>query len=103
MADLEKVTFRRIAAPAGAHPSLQLWEMVATTGEVFARAEIYVAPTQWGVRLADRAPALSDSDLLRLVAKLLVWDAGCTTDTVDVVLGRTHDHHALVRVGADYV
>jgi len=55
------------------------------------------------VRLADGAPELDPSALLELVSRLLVWEAGCRAETVDVVLSRTHEHYALVRVGGDYV
>jgi hypothetical protein len=55
------------------------------------------------VRVHDRAPNVEDDDLLRLIARLLVWHAKCPTDTVDVVLGRTHEHHTLVKVGPDFV
>lgn len=88
----------RIAAQAQQH-----WDFKDESGWVFARAEIFEGAEQWGVRVHDRAPAMEDADLLRLVAKLLVWHARCPTDTVDVVLGRTHEHHTLVKVGADYV
>lgn len=105
--NLGRVTFRPYegaapAAPAGAR-AVQRWEFLAPEGHVFAQAEVFEGEDQWGVRLADTAPAISDSDLLRLVARMLVWDIGCKADTVDVVLGRTHEHHALVRVGGDYV
>lgn len=81
----------------------QHWDFRDENGFVFARAEVFEGREQWGVRLHDRAPHLDDADLLRLVAKLLVWHAGCPTETVDVVLGRTHEHHTLVRVGGDYI
>ena len=64
---------------------------------------MFEGPEQWGVRVHDRAPQLEDSEILRLVARLIVWHAKCPTDTVDVVLGRTHEHHTLVKVGADFV
>ena len=102
--DLERVDFTRVEAPRGAGPGVQVWDLVAPDGSgVFARAEVFPGEEQWGVRLQDRAPALSDADLVKLVARLLVWHVGCDSDTVDVVLGRTHDHHTLVKVGADYV
>lgn len=88
----------RVAAQANQH-----WDFKADGGEVFARAEVFEGSEQWGVRLHDRAPSLEDQELLRLVAKLLVWHARCPTDTVDVVLGRSHEHHTLVKVGADFV
>jgi hypothetical protein len=99
--ELEQVTFRRSAG--GAAAGAQLWELVAPTGEVFAWAEVFEAPEQWGVRLRDRAPSIVDHDLVRLVGKLLTWEVHCPADTVDVVLGRSHDHHTLVRVGGEYV
>ena len=99
---LAKVTFVRVAAEE--RPPVQVWDFWAPDGTgVFARAEVFPGDDQWGVRLQDRAPAIEISDLLRLVAKLLVWDVGCKADTVDVVLGRTHEHYPLVRVGGDYV
>jgi hypothetical protein len=88
------------AVSARAH---QHWDLRDDRGEVFARVEVFEGAEQWGVRVHDRAPALADADLLRYVATLLVWHARCPTDTVDVVLGRTHEHHVLVRVGGDFV
>jgi hypothetical protein len=81
----------------------QHWDFRDESGRVFARAEIYEGKEQWGVRVHDRQPDLDDGELLRLVARMLVWHAQCTTDTVDVVLGRTHEHHTLVKVSGDYV
>jgi hypothetical protein len=103
--DLDQVVFRRVEpVPAGAPAGVQVWDLVAPDGSgVFARAEVFPGQTQWGVRLGDRAPALTDEDLVKLVARLLVWEVGCRADTVDIVLSRTHEHHTLVRVGADYV
>lgn len=91
----------RVDAVAGR--ANQHWDFKDEHGTVFARAEIYEGQEQWGVRVHDRAPSLGDDELLRLIAKLLVWHARCPTETVDVVLGRTHEHHTLVRVGGDYV
>jgi hypothetical protein len=89
------------ATPPG---DVQLWDFVAPTGDwVFARAEVFPGPTQWGVRVQDRAPKLSDSDLVHCVRRLLVWHVQCPADTVELVLGRSHDRIALVRVGGDYV
>lgn len=98
--DVERVTFAQ-REPADGSP--QTWEMLTPAGAIFARAEVFPGAEQWGVRVADGAPSLTDADLMRLVARLLVWEAGCTTETVDVVLSRTHDHTTLVRVGGDYV
>jgi hypothetical protein len=99
--DLERVTFRRVAERG---EGARFWDFVAPDGAtVFARAEVFPGTVQWGVRLQDRAPALEDRDLLRLVARLLVWEIACPAETVEVVLGRTHDRHALVKVAGDYV
>ncbi len=103
-AELDRVRFERVEPPPpGIRPGVTVWDLSAPDGTVFARAEVFPGEQQWGVRLQDRAPAIDDEDLVRLVAKLLVWHVGCAADTVDVVLGRTHRHHTLVRVGADYV
>lgn len=93
--DLDRVTFNRVAD--------RFWDFVAPDGTVFARAELFVGDDQWGVRLADRAPNVADADLLRIVARLLVWSVQCPADTVEVVLSRTHDRHVLVKVAGDYV
>lgn len=81
----------------------QHWDIVDESGKTIGRAEVFEGKEQWGVRLFDKAPHLHDSDLMRVVAHLLVWHANCRTETVDVVLARTHEHHTLVRVGGDYV
>jgi hypothetical protein len=81
----------------------QHWDVIDESGVAIARAEIFEGREQWGVRLLDRAPRMHDSDLIRIVAHLLVWHASCRTETVDVVLARTHEHHVLVRVSGDYV
>ena len=104
--DVDSVKIYRVVPPKVdrvARQAQQHWDFKDKRGEVFMRAEIYEGEEQWGVRVHDRAPALEESDLLRLVARLLVWHAHCPTDTVDVVLGRTHAHHTLVKVGADFV
>ena len=104
--DPDSVAFRRVVPPkvdAVARRAQQHWDFASREGQGFARAEIYEGTEQWGVRVHDRAPGLEDHDLLRLVARLLVWHAPCPTDTVDVVLGRSHEHHTLVKVGADFV
>ncbi len=96
-AELARVTFRQVAGPR------ETWEMLAPDGNPFASAEIFRGEEQWGVRLQDRAPGLSEAELMRLVARLLVWSVGCKAETIDVVLGRNHEHQTLVRVGGDYV
>lgn len=102
----ESVKMYRVVPPnvdSVAQRASQHWDFKDREGLVFMRAEIFEGPEQWGVRVHDRAPNVDDSDLLRLIATLLVWHAKCPTDTVDVVLGRTHEHHTLVKVGADFV
>lgn len=106
MVDMGSVKIYRVVPPrvdAVAAYAQQHWDFKDERGRVFARAEIFEGPEQWGVRVHDRAPELPDDELLRLIAKLLVWHARCPTETVDVVLGRTHEHHTLVKVGADFV
>lgn len=104
--DIDTVKIYRVVPPkvdAVARRANQHWDFKDEKGFVFMRAEIYEGQEQWGVRVHDRAPQAEDQDLIRLVAKLLVWHAKCPTDTVDVVLGRSHEHHTLVKVGADFV
>ncbi len=104
--DIEQVKIYRVVPPkvdAIAAKANQHWDFKGPSGVVFMRAEVFEGPEQWGVRVHDRAPQLGDEQILRLVARLLVWHAKCPTDTVDVVLGRTHEHHTLVKVGADFV
>ena len=104
--DIDTVKIYRVVPPqvdAVARRANQHWDFADARGLVFMRAEIYEGEEQWGVRVHDRAPNAEDQELLRLVAKLLVWHAKCPTDTVDVVLGRSHEHHTLVKVGADFV
>src|SRR5688500_9540282 len=104
---LDRMRYERVASGSGRIDEVsgkanQHWDVFDETGKSIARAEIFEGSEQWGVRLFDRAPLLDISDLLRMVAHLLVWHARCPTETVDVVLGRTHDHHTLVRVTGDY-
>ena len=101
--ELPQVRFVTTPADAGPSEAGSRYDMVAPDGNVFARAELFPGDQQWGVRLADRAPELEPAALLRLIARLLVWEVGCCADTVDVVLSRTHDYYSLVRVGGDYV
>lgn len=95
MIEPETVKFRKVAD--------RFWDFVAEDGTVFARAEIFPGTDQWGVRLEDRAPELDDRDLLSLVGKLMIWDVGCTAETLEVVLGRSHDRITMVRVQGEYV
>ena len=107
--ELDRLRYARVApsAPSPRDPiaarATQVWDVIDPKNKAIARAEIYEGEDQWGVRLHDRAPEYEDSDLVRIVAHLLVWHAHCRTETVDVVLGRTHEHHTLVRVSGDYV
>ena len=104
--EIDNVKMFRVVPPrvdAVARRANQHWDFKDPKGVVFMRAEVYEGEEQWGVRVHDRAPGVEDRDLLRLIAKLLVWHAKCPTDTVDVVLGRTHEHHTMVKVGADFV
>lgn len=104
--DLGAVTMERAApgkADAVGQRAQQHWAFKDARGVLFAHAEVFEAPEQWGVRVHDRAAQLSDAELLKMVGQMLVWHAGCRSDTVDVVLGRSHEHHTLVRVGGEYV
>jgi hypothetical protein len=104
--DVASVTYRRVTPTQldrVAQAAQQHWDVVDDRGHVIARAEVFESPTQWGVRLHDRVPEVADGDLIRMVATLLVWHAKCPTDTVDVVLARTHEHQVMVKVGADFV
>ena len=101
MEGIDDYTFREVpsARDSGAN---QTWDVLAV-GNVVARADVYFGESQWGVRLMDKLPQHDASDLLRLVARLLVWECGCRADTIDVVLARTGDHYPLIRTGADYI
>lgn len=97
----DPATFKYTRIADGAEGQ-QVWD-VTDDDNLVARAEVFEGPNQWGVRLFDKLPMLDDGSLLRVVARLLVWECGCRTDTVDVVLMRTHEHHAMIRTGADYI
>lgn len=98
---IEDFTFRELPPTVGSGAN-QTWDVLAQ-GQVVARADVYFGESQWGVRLVDKLPQLDTSDLLRVVARLLVWACGCRADTVDVVLARTGEHCPLIRTGADYI
>lgn len=105
---LDRMRYVRVAPQlaridASSAKAQQHWDVIDESGATVARAEVYEGKEQWGVRLFDRAPHMHDSDLVRIIAHLLVWHAQCRTETVDVVLARTHEHHTLVRVSGDYV
>ena len=97
-----RVDGRPVAQGVG-RGGIEIWDFLDEEQVVYARAEVLRGDEQWGVRLQDRAPHLADSDLLRRVGELLIWHLGCEVETVDVVLGRTHAHHMLVRVGGEYL
>ena len=90
---------RTPASGAGAN---QTWDVLLGE-QLVARADVYFGESQWGVSFADKLPDLDTSELLRIVAHLLVWECGCRADTVDVVLARTGNHYPLIRTGPDYV
>lgn len=82
----------------------EVWLLTAPgESRAFAMAEVFRAQTQWGIRIQDSRRDLSDYDLLACVRHLLTWVVGCDVDTIDVVLGRTHEHVMLLRVGGEYV
>ncbi len=99
--EVSDYTFRELPPSANSGAN-QTWDVLADT-TVVARADIYFGESQWGVRLMDKLPQHDASDLLRLVARLLVWECGCRADTIDVVLARTGEHYPLIRAGADYI
>lgn len=118
--EIDRLEYRRVAAPIAkdkqSAKAKQFWDVVdPTTNTSIAHAEIYTlspsgaAPPdpgpsdEWGVRLFDRAPSLDESDLTRVVAKLLVWHANCTAETVELWLVRTNARSVMVRVLGDYV
>jgi hypothetical protein len=106
--EVDRLEYRRVAKPmakdALSAKAKQFWDVVdPTTGTAIAHAEVFEKPDQWGVRLFDRAPALDEVDLTRIVAKLLVWHASCPAETVDLWLARTGARSVMVRVSGDYV
>lgn len=101
MFDPDPATFT-FARVADGDEGQQVWN-VLDGAQIVGRAEVFEAPNQWGVRITEQLPKVDDPSLLRVVARLLVWECGCRTDTVDVVLMRTQQHHALIRTGADYI
>jgi len=106
--EIDRLEFRRVKASlakdAQSAKAKQFWDVVdPASGTAIAHAEIYEKPDQWGVRLFDRAPSLDEADLTRIVAKLLVWHAGCTVETVELWLMRSGAQSTMVRVSGDYV
>ncbi len=107
MSESAEYAFRRLPAAAPTRSGRgdeanEVWDILLGP-DVVARAEVFHGEAQWGVRLADKLPQVDDSDLLRVVARLLVWECGCRADTVDVVLVRNGQHYPLIRTGPDYV
>lgn len=104
--EVERLEFRRVS-PTGrdavSKRATQFWDIVTADGVAVAQAEIFEKPDQWGVRLFDRAPQLDESDLVRAVAKLLVWHAGCRAETVELWFARNGTQQVMVRVTGDYV
>jgi hypothetical protein len=106
--EIDRLEFRRVAKPlakdALSANAKQFWDVVdPTTNVAIAHAEVFEKTDAWGVRLFDRAPALDETDLTRIVARLLVWHAGCTAETVELWLARTKTRSVMVRVSGDYV
>jgi hypothetical protein len=106
--ELDRLEFRRVAAPfakdAHSAKATQFWDVVdPTTNAPIAHAEIHEKADQWGVRLFDRAPELDEVDLVRIVAKLLVWHVHCPAETVELWLVRNGARQVMVRVSGDYV
>jgi hypothetical protein len=104
--EVERVQFRRVSSTsrdAISKRATQFWDIVDENGAAIGHAEIFEKPDQWGVRLFDRAPHLDESDLVRVVAKLLVWHAGCRVETVELWFARNGARQVMVRVTGDYV
>jgi uncharacterized membrane protein (DUF2068 family) len=106
--EIDRLEIRRVAPPAPhdatSRKATQFWDVVdPTTQKAIAHAEIFEKADQWGVRVFDRAPQLDETDLTRIVARLLVWHAGCTVETVDLWLARNGARSVMVRVSGDYV
>jgi hypothetical protein len=105
--ELDRLGFRRVAPVRRdglSAKATQFWDVLTPEGVAVAQAEIFEAPDEWGVRLFDRLPELDPSDLVRVVARLLVWHARCPTETVELVIARPGvERQTLVRVQGDYV
>ncbi|MBX7193960.1 MAG: hypothetical protein K1X94_18040 [Sandaracinaceae bacterium] len=105
--ELDRLGFKQVAPvrrDGVSAKAAQFWDVVTPEGTAVAQAEVFSAPEQWGVRLFDRLPQADSSDLVRLVARLLVWHARCPTETVELVIMRPGvEKQTLVRVSGDYV
>ena len=101
--DLFGRVFSGLVGPGSCSFSLDT-SLVDRGGHAVAQAEVFTSPDQWGVRLFDRIPQVEASDLVRLVARLLVWHAQCPTETVElVIMRRGVEKQTMVRVAGDYV
>ncbi len=105
--ELDRLTFKRVTAiprDGVSAKAAQFWDVITPEGFAVAQAEVFTSPEQWGVRLFDRIPQVDPSDLVRLVARLLVWHAQCPTETVElVIMRRGVEKQTMVRVSGDYV
>lgn len=105
--ELDRLTFKRVAPLARdgiSAKAAQFWDVITPEGHAVAQAEIFTGAEQWGVRLFDRIPQADPSDLVRIVARLLVWHAQCPTETVElVIMRRGVEKQTMVRVAGDYV
>lgn len=105
--ELDQLTFRQVAPVRRdgiSARAAQFWDVITREGVAVAQAEIFPGPDQWGVRLFDRLPDVDVSDLVRVVARLLVWHARCPTETVELVVMRPGvEKQTMVRVAGDYV
>lgn len=105
--EIERFTFRQVALlrrDALSQRAVQAWDVLDPTGATVAQAEVFASPDQWGVRLFDKLPQLDPSDLVRVVARLLVWHAKCPSETVELRIQRHGvESQILVRVAGDYV
>jgi len=105
--ELDRLTFRQVAPlrrDGISAKAAQFWDVVTPEGLAVAQAEVFPGPDQWGIRLFDRMPDVDVSDLVRVVARLLVWHAHCPTETVELVVMRPGvEKQTMVRVAGDYV
>jgi hypothetical protein len=104
--EIERMQFRRVSSSsrdAISKRAAQFWDILTEEGAAIGHAEVFEKPDQWGVRLFDRAPQIDESDLVRIIARLLVWHAGCTVETVELWFARNGTSQVMVRVTGDYV
>jgi hypothetical protein len=105
--EIERFTFRQVALLRRDQLSAkakQAWDVLDPNGVTVAQAEVFEGQEQWGVRLFDKLPQLDPSDLVRVVARMLVWHANCPSETVELRIQRPGvQSQILVRVSGDYV